>query len=108
MISPASSVALRPRGVGWDVAAAFRVPALTAAQALERVAPTRGNELLVHGAGRVTGGMIVQLGVSRCLRVIAPAGPSSTARVIRYGAATVLDRRDPAWAHPCPPSLDRR
>jgi hypothetical protein len=51
--------------------------------------------------------MIVQLGVSRCLRVMATAGPSSTARVIRYGAATVLDRRDPAWpAHARRASID--
>jgi hypothetical protein len=51
--------------------------------------------------------MIVQLGASRGLRVMAIAGPSSTARVIRYGAATVLDRRDPAWpAHARRASID--
>ncbi len=53
--------------------------------------------MLVHSAGGVTGGLIVQLAVARGATVVATAGPSSAARVSRYGAHLVLDYHDPGW-----------
>jgi NADPH:quinone reductase-like Zn-dependent oxidoreductase len=51
----------------------------------------------VHGAGGVTGGLVVQLAVARGATVVATAGPSSESRVRDYGARVVLDYHDPDW-----------
>jgi NADPH:quinone reductase-like Zn-dependent oxidoreductase len=98
LIAPAATVARKPPGVAWEVAAAFPVPALTADQVLtDALAVQSGETLLVHGAGGVTGGLVVQLAVASGLAVVATAGPASAERVRSFGAVAVLDYRDPAW-----------
>jgi NADPH:quinone reductase-like Zn-dependent oxidoreductase len=98
LVAPAGLVARKPAAVPWETAAAFPVPALTADQALTEVAPVPAGEwVLVHGAGGVTGGLVVQLAVARGATVIATAGPSSAARIRGYGATVVLDYHDPDW-----------
>jgi NADPH:quinone reductase-like Zn-dependent oxidoreductase len=98
LVAAAAAVAPKPTGVPWEEAAAFPVPALTADQALAEAAPDGDGEwVLVHGAGGVTGGLVVQLAVVRGATVVATAGPSSAARVGAYGADLVLDYRDPEW-----------
>ena len=98
LVAPAALVARKPAAVPWETAAAFPVPALTADQALGEAAPSPAGEwLLVHGAGGVTGGLVVQLAVARGSTVVATAGPSSESRVRDYGARVVLDYRDPDW-----------
>lgn len=98
LVAPAAAVAPKPSGVPWEEAAAFPVPALTADQALGEAAPDPDGEwVLVHGAGGVTGGLIVQLAVARGATVVATAGPSSAARIGAYGATVVLDYHDPEW-----------
>jgi NADPH:quinone reductase-like Zn-dependent oxidoreductase len=67
-------------------AAAFPVPALTTAQALQEVLTPAGDGLLlVNGAGGVTGGIIAALTHVRGTRVIATAGPTSIERLKRLG-----------------------
>ena len=98
LVAPAAVVARKPAGVPWEVAAAFPVPALTADQALtEAASGPAGEWVLVHGAGGVTGGLVVQLAVARGATVVATAGPSSAARVRGYGAHVVLDYHDHDW-----------
>jgi NADPH:quinone reductase-like Zn-dependent oxidoreductase len=98
LVAPAALVARKPAAVSWEAAAAFPVPALTADQALTEVAPApAGAWVLVHGAGGVTGGLVVQLAVARGANVVATAGPSSASRVRGYGARVVLDYHDPEW-----------
>jgi NADPH:quinone reductase-like Zn-dependent oxidoreductase len=98
LIAPASSLAHKPASVQWETAAAFPVPALTAEQVLtEALELSAGETLLVHGAGGVTGGLLVQLAALRGARVLATSGPSSTARVRQYGALEVFDYNDPSW-----------
>jgi NADPH:quinone reductase-like Zn-dependent oxidoreductase len=98
LLAPAALVAPKPAGVGWEAAAAFPVPALTADQALTAAVPVpAGQWVLVHGAGGVTGGLTVQLAVARGATVVATAGPASAARVRGYGARVVVDYHDPAW-----------
>jgi NADPH:quinone reductase-like Zn-dependent oxidoreductase len=98
LVAPADLVARKPAAVPWESAAAFPVPALTADQALTEAAPAPAGEwVLVHGAGGVTGGLLVQLAVARGATVIATAGPSSAARVRSYGATVVLDYHDLDW-----------
>ena len=98
LVAPAALVAPKPGAVPWETAAVFPVPALTADQALSEAAPSPAGEwVLVHGAGGVTGGLIVQLAVARGATVVATAGPSSESRVRDYGARVVFDYHDPDW-----------
>jgi NADPH:quinone reductase-like Zn-dependent oxidoreductase len=98
LVAPAALVARKPAAVPWETAAAFPVPALTADQALSEAAPSPAGEwVLVHGAGGVTGGLLMQLAVARGATVVATAGPSSESRVRDYGAHVVLDYHDPDW-----------
>jgi NADPH:quinone reductase-like Zn-dependent oxidoreductase len=98
LVAPAALVARKPTVVSWETAAAFPVPALTADQALQEAAPVPAGEwVLVHGAGGVTGGLVVQLATARGATVVATAGPSSSARVRACGARLVVDYHDPDW-----------
>jgi NADPH:quinone reductase-like Zn-dependent oxidoreductase len=98
LIAPAAVLARKPPGVSWEVAAAFPVPALTAAQVLdEALGVGPGDRLLVNGAGGVTGRLLVSLGSLRGAEVIATAGPRSHAPVAALGAHHVIDYHEPDW-----------
>ena len=98
LIVPAGLLARKPRGASWEAAAAFPVPALTAEQVIsEALAVRAGNQLLVHGAGGVTGGLLVALGTLRGAQVIATAGQTSRQRVSALGAHHVIDYHDRDW-----------
>jgi NADPH:quinone reductase-like Zn-dependent oxidoreductase len=98
LIAPAGSLAHKPPEIPWETAAIFPVPALTAEQVVaEALAVHDGETLLVHGAGGITGGLIVQLAALRGADVLATAGPRSANRVRRHGAREVIDYRDPQW-----------
>jgi NADPH:quinone reductase-like Zn-dependent oxidoreductase len=98
LIAPARLLARKPQGASWAAAAAFPVPALTAEQVLRDTLDIRpGEELLVHGASGVTGGLLVALAAQRGARVIATAGPSSRQRVAALGARHVIDYHDQDW-----------
>jgi NADPH:quinone reductase-like Zn-dependent oxidoreductase len=56
-----------------------------------------GEQLLVHGAGGVTGGLLVTLGSLRGAQVIATAGHASQQRVKALGAHQVIDYHDQEW-----------
>jgi NADPH:quinone reductase-like Zn-dependent oxidoreductase len=97
-IAAAEHVAVVPPDVPFDAAAALPVPALTADQAIGDALGVRpGETVLVHGAGGVTGGMLVQLAAHRGAIAIATAGPDSAGRVAALGAASVLDYHQPDW-----------
>jgi len=97
-ICAAADCAGKPPGVAWSDAAVFPVPALTAAQVVDdALAVQPGETLLVHGAGGVTGRLIVQLAVVRGARVIATAGPASAEAVRSVGAAEGVDYHDARW-----------
>ena len=99
LIADAALLAPKPAHASWERAGAFPVPALTAIQVLDEVLRlTPGEQLLVNGAGSVTGGLIVAFASLRGIHVLATAGPASRERVIRAGAVTVVDHHDPDWA----------
>ena len=92
VLAPAASVAPRPAAASWGASAAFPIPALTAAQALDDVlALESGDWIVINGAGGVTGGLLVQLAVARGGRVIATASAEKAERLRGYGASEVLD-----------------
>ncbi len=97
-VGVAGHVAVLPAGVPFEAAAALPVPALTADQVIGDALQVRaGQTVLVHGAGGVTGGMLVQLAAHRGATVIATAGADSAGRVAAMGASTVLDYHQPDW-----------
>jgi NADPH:quinone reductase-like Zn-dependent oxidoreductase len=98
LVAPAGLVAEKPESVSWGEAGAFAVPALTADQVVSEALDVRAGEaILVHGAGGVTGGMIVELAARRGATVIATASTTSEERVTALGAHVVLDYHDPDW-----------
>jgi NADPH:quinone reductase-like Zn-dependent oxidoreductase len=97
LIAPAGLLARKPPGASWEAAAAFPVPALTAEQVLGALNIHPGEQLLIHGAGGVTGGLLVALAVLRGAEVIATAGPASQQRVAALGARHIIDYHDQDW-----------
>jgi NADPH:quinone reductase-like Zn-dependent oxidoreductase len=98
LIASAAALAPKPATVSWEAAAAFPVPALTAGQVIDEALGVGTNDLvLVHGAGGVTGSLLVSLAVARGAEVIATAGPASHDRLGRLGATEVLDYHDRGW-----------
>ncbi|HVH65083.1 MAG TPA: NADP-dependent oxidoreductase [Candidatus Acidoferrum sp.] len=98
LIASIDVIALKPAGVSWATAGAFPVPALTADQVLSEALNVReGESLLVHGAGGVTGNLLVELASVRGIHVIATAGPLSLDRVRGLGAREVFDYHDISW-----------
>lgn len=97
MIVSAGVLARKPPSVSWEEAASFPIPALTAEQVLDSLNVRAGEQLLVHGAGGVTGGLLVALGALRGAHVIATAGPASQQRVSALGARQVIDYHDQEW-----------
>jgi NADPH:quinone reductase-like Zn-dependent oxidoreductase len=98
LIAPAALLARKPANATWEAAAAFPVPALTAEQVIgEALDVHAGEQLLVYGAGGVTGGLLVALGTLRGAQVIATAGQTSRQRVSALGAHHVIDYHDPDW-----------
>ena len=92
VVAPAATLAARPPEASWEAAAAFPIPALTAAQVVdEALGIESGDEVLVNGAGGVTGGLLVQLAAARGARVIATASAAKAERIRGYGASEVLD-----------------
>jgi NADPH:quinone reductase-like Zn-dependent oxidoreductase len=97
-VVPASAAAHLPASVPFETAGGFPVPALTADQALhEGIAISRDDTVLVHGAGGVTGNLLVQLAALTGATVIATAGEQSARRAQRSGAGLVVDYRSSRW-----------
>src|SRR4051794_28125152 len=98
LIASATVLARKPAGLSWETAAAFPVPALTAAQVIDVALAVRPEDLvLVNGASGVTGTVLVGLAAARGAGVIATAGPASHERLHQLGADHVLDYHAPDW-----------
>ncbi len=82
-----------------DIAAAAAVPcpALTAWQALAKVADGASRDVLVVGAGGAVGFYLVQLALQRGLRVWATAGRQHHDRLRQLGVVGVFDYRAGDW-----------
>src|SRR3954451_7492030 len=95
LVSPAGLLAEKPDNASWAQAGAFPVPALTAEQVVSEALDVQpGEVMLVHGAGGVTGGMIVELAAYAGAKVIATASQRSAARVMAGGAQLVVHYHD--------------
>jgi NADPH:quinone reductase-like Zn-dependent oxidoreductase len=93
-----STVAPKPPWMSWQEAGALPVPALTAYQALVQTLHVQPQEwVLVHGAGGVTGSLLVSVAAELGARVVATASPTANQRVRNAGATYVVDGHDSRW-----------
>jgi NADPH:quinone reductase-like Zn-dependent oxidoreductase len=100
LVAAENTVARKPTRMSWAEAAVFPVPALTASQVLTKTVDVRQGEfILIHGAGGVTGGLLVAVASKLGAQVIATASPGKAGRVKSYGAVAVLDYHDDDWQH---------
>src|SRR3954463_4028693 len=91
LIASVTVLARKPVALSWEAAAAFPVPALTAAQVIDGALAVRPDDLvLVNGGSGVTGTLLAGLAAARGAKVIATAGPASHERLRRLGGAHVL------------------
>src|SRR6185369_10753742 len=97
-LAAAADVAPLPAEVSFEVGGVAPIPLLTADQALrDALGVGSGTSVLVHGAGGVTGTVLVQLAAYLGASVYATAGPGSAERVRTAGAVEVLDYHDTGW-----------
>jgi len=88
LVAVEATVARKPPDMSWPTAALFPVPALTAGQVIHHwLQVQRGEPLLIHGAGGVTGGLLVAVAASA----------QDRERIAAYGAQVVLDYHDTSW-----------
>ncbi|MBL8680440.1 MAG: DUF2306 domain-containing protein [Myxococcales bacterium] len=91
-----SAVAPIPKGLDATRAAALPLAASTALQAVrERAKVTRGQRVLIYGAGGAVGGYLVQVAKAYGAHVTAVCSKRSVDAVRGFGADVVLDVRDP-------------
>jgi NADPH:quinone reductase-like Zn-dependent oxidoreductase len=96
-LAPGAHVAAKPADLDWAVAAALPVPALTAIQVVTRLGCGSSDDAFVHGAGGVTGGLLVAVAAASGCRVVATSSLRASDRVRRYGAREVIDYRARDW-----------
>src|SRR5690349_14664555 len=96
-LAPGRHVAAKPPELDWAVAGALPVPALTAAQVIATVGCGRDDSAFIHGAGGVTGGLLVALAAATGCRVVATSSPGAAGRVRGYGASEVIDYHAADW-----------
>jgi NADPH:quinone reductase-like Zn-dependent oxidoreductase len=96
-LAPEAHVAAKPPTLSWSEAALLPVPLLTAARVVSQIVAPTAADVLVHGAGGVTGGLVVVLAAQAGHRVIATCSSASVDRVRRYGAAETVDYESGSW-----------
>jgi NADPH:quinone reductase-like Zn-dependent oxidoreductase len=96
-LAPGGHVATKPTDLDWGVAGALPVPALTASQVVTSLGCGSNDAALVHGAGGVTGGLLVALAAAAGCHVVATCSPRSADRVRSYGASEVVDYHAADW-----------
>lgn len=89
VVVPASHVTPKPESMPWEVAGGFTAGAQTAALALEALALSKDDTLVVHGAAGAVGTMAVQLAARSGARVIGTAAPDNHDYLRELGATPV-------------------
>jgi len=75
VVSPAAILAPKPADIAWEAAAPLSAVGVTAWAAVDAVAPTAGDTVVVSGAAGGVGSLAVQLARLRGAQVIGTAGP---------------------------------
>jgi NADPH:quinone reductase-like Zn-dependent oxidoreductase len=96
-LAPAAHVAAKAPEFEWAAAGALPVPALTASQVVTSIDCGNSDVALIHGAGGVTGGLLVALAAATGCHVVATGSPRAADRIRVNGAGEVLDYHDGDW-----------
>lgn len=96
-VIPARAAIPLPASIPYAVAATIPCPVLTAIQAVEKVPLEPGANVLVTGASGAVGGALVQLARRRGWITHAVCSKAEASRVLRLGAASTTDYRQPGW-----------
>jgi NADPH:quinone reductase-like Zn-dependent oxidoreductase len=96
-VIPARAAIPLPDSLPFAAAAAIPCPWLTAVQAIDKVNLWPGAQILVAGASGAVGGALLQLARRRGWIIHAVCSAGQAGRVMRLGAVTVTDYRDPGW-----------
>jgi NADPH:quinone reductase-like Zn-dependent oxidoreductase len=101
VICDATLVAARPSELDAVQAAALPLAGVTAMQLLDRLDPSAGEWMLVHGAAGGVGHLLCQLAHARGVRVAAPASVARHALLDRLSVEVVVDRHRPDAIRAC-------
>jgi NADPH:quinone reductase-like Zn-dependent oxidoreductase len=96
-LASGAHVAAKPPDLDWAIAGALPVPALTASQVVTGIGCGSSDVALVHGAGGVTGGLLVALAAATGCHVVATSSPRAAGRVRVYGASEMVDYHAADW-----------
>lgn len=102
----AASAAPCPTELDAAQAAALPVAGLTAYQALEELALTSGQRLLITNGGGATGALALQIAAARGIEVTVTASAAAGERLSALGASEVVDYRKPGWRGQVPHGFD--
>lgn len=92
--APVGDIALKPKSLSFDEAAAMTLAPLTAHQAFETMYLSSGQTVLIHAAAGGVGHYAVQLAKARGARVIATASSRNRDFVLGLGADEVVDYQE--------------
>jgi len=92
VVTDARCVAPRPDRLTAAEAAATPLAGATALQLLDRLDPSPGEWMLVHGAAGGVGHLLVQMARARGARIAAAASPPRHALLRRLGVEVIVDR----------------
>lgn len=92
--APTTDIALKPKRMSHEEAAAMTLAPLTAHQAFETMKLSSGQTVLIHAAAGGVGHYAVQLAKARGARVIATASSKNRDFVLGLGADEVVDYRE--------------
>jgi NADPH:quinone reductase-like Zn-dependent oxidoreductase len=91
-VPESNAIAIRPRGMYNDPAAAVPTPGMTALQALDELGLQKRQNLLVLGAAGGVGSFVVQLAANQGIQVAATArGATNRDYVLKFGAMRFFD-----------------
>jgi NADPH:quinone reductase len=94
VVADARFVAVRPPSLTAVEAAALPLAGATAVQLLDRLDPSPGEWILIHGAAGGVGHLLVQLAHARGARVAAPASSARHELLHELGTEVVVDRHE--------------
>ncbi len=106
VVPESQAITTLPAEVSAAVAAAVPTAGMAALTLVEEVSAGPGMTVLIVGATGGVGSFATQLAAAAGARVIATAGPDAAERILRYGAAELVDHHQAPVAEQVPTGID--
>lgn len=94
---PQNTLIPLPDAMSFVAGAAIPVAAKTALESIRELALTAGSTLFIAGASGAIGTLVVQLAVSRGIRVIGSASEKNHQHLLDLGSVHAVDYTNPTW-----------